>query len=28
MEAEKAAQVHIDHQCRAIREQLLSENGD
>ena len=27
-EAEKAAQVHIDHQYRAIREQLLSEKGD
>ena len=27
-EAEKAARVHIDHQYRAIREQLLSENGD
>ena len=25
--AQKAAQVHIDHQYRAIREQLLSENG-
>ena len=27
-EAEKAAHVHIDRQCRAIRQQLLSENGD
>ena len=27
-EAEKAAKVHIDRQCRAIRKQLLSENGD
>ena len=27
-EAEKAAQVHIDHQYKAIREQLLSEKGD